>query len=85
MLLCCYKQGDEKTRQSLYKLRQTWNDLFPSHKLYALDVKVKRIDPAWPITAQLNASSSNIHVNPKFLIKVILLSSIIRPLFLLNS
>lgn len=63
---------DEKTRQSLYKLRQTWNDIFPERKLYALDLKVNQIDPAWPITASPPADGiGNIHVNPKFL-KVLL-------------
>ena len=62
-------QVDEKTRQAMFKLRQTWNDLFPSHKLYALDIKVHQVDPAWPITAPPPSpeASTSIHVNPKFL------------------
>lgn len=53
----------------MFKLRQTWSDLFPAQKLYTLDVRVNHLDPAWPITSQPKASTS-IHVNPKFLIKV---------------
>jgi pre-mRNA cleavage complex 2 protein Pcf11 len=53
----------------MFKLRQTWNDLFPPEKLFTLDVQVNHIDPAWPITAQPRATTS-IHVNPKFLLKV---------------
>lgn len=49
----------------MFKLRQTWNDVFPPKKLFALDVRVHAIDPAWPITA--TPQSVRIHVNPKFL------------------
>jgi len=55
----------------MFKLRQTWNDLFPNKKLYTLDVRVNSIDPAWPITAPApQTASTSIHVNPKFLLKV---------------
>ncbi|KAK4008024.1 hypothetical protein OUZ56_013182 [Daphnia magna] len=50
----------------MFKLRQTWSDVFPPKKLYALDVRVKSIDPAWPVTAPLPTS---IHLNPAFLPK----------------
>ncbi|KAJ4452182.1 hypothetical protein ANN_03700 [Periplaneta americana] len=53
---------DEKTRSQMFKLRQTWNEVFPAKKLYAVDVRVNSIDPAWPITAV----PPTIHVNPKF-------------------
>ena len=46
----------------MYKLRQTWNEVFPVRTLYEIDVCVKKIDPAWPITAVLantNSSSSS--------------------------
>ena len=36
----------------MYKLRQTWQDIFPYKTLYDIDVKTKYIDPAWPITAK---------------------------------
>lgn len=53
---------DEKTRAQMFKLRQTWNEVFPPKKLYAVDVRVSSIDPAWPITAV----PPTIYVNPKF-------------------
>lgn len=59
-------QVDEKTRQSMYKLRQTWPDIIPNKQLYLLDRKVQLIDPAWPITAK-PPEHGVIHVNPKFL------------------
>nr|XP_021187068.2 pre-mRNA cleavage complex 2 protein Pcf11 isoform X1 [Helicoverpa armigera]XP_049697497.1 pre-mRNA cleavage complex 2 protein Pcf11 isoform X1 [Helicoverpa armigera] len=58
---------DEKIRSQMFKLRETWHDVFPATKLYQLDVKVNLIDPAWPIQAQ--PQQSNIHVNPNFLKK----------------
>ncbi|XP_050672811.1 pre-mRNA cleavage complex 2 protein Pcf11 isoform X1 [Leptidea sinapis] len=62
-----FKQVDEKVRSQMFKLRETWHDVFPSTKLYQLDVKVNLIDPAWPIQAQPH--QANIHVNPNFLKK----------------
>lgn len=35
----------------MFKLRQTWLDLFTVQTLYNLDIRIKEIDPAWPITA----------------------------------
>lgn len=46
-----FESVDEQNRKSLYKLRQTWNEVFSNRILYEIDVKIKRIDPAWPITA----------------------------------
>ncbi|XP_053616677.1 pre-mRNA cleavage complex 2 protein Pcf11 isoform X2 [Plodia interpunctella] len=54
-----FKQVDEKVRSQMFKLRETWHDVFPATKLYQLDVKVNLIDPAWPIQAQ--PQQSNIH------------------------
>uniref|UniRef100_A0A182T0C7 CID domain-containing protein n=1 Tax=Anopheles maculatus TaxID=74869 RepID=A0A182T0C7_9DIPT len=51
----------------MFPLRQTWNEVFPQSKLYALDVKINSIDPGWPITAQLKPKASSIHLNPMFL------------------
>uniref|UniRef100_UPI0037E93CE0 pre-mRNA cleavage complex 2 protein Pcf11 n=1 Tax=Semicossyphus pulcher TaxID=241346 RepID=UPI0037E93CE0 len=66
--ICVFEKVDESTRKSLFKLRSTWDDVFPLKKLYALDVRVNSVDPAWPIKplppTVINAS---IHVNPKFL------------------
>ncbi|KAL0115350.1 hypothetical protein PUN28_010706 [Cardiocondyla obscurior] len=63
-----FEKVDENTRASMWKLRQTWNDVFPPKKLFSLDVRVQSIDPAWPITASsTNIPSGSIHVNPRFL------------------
>lgn len=66
-----FSKVNEKIREKMYALRQTWNDVFPQKKLYTLDVKVNYIDPGWPITAKLSHSNKSpaIHVNPNFLIK----------------
>ncbi|XP_007900906.1 pre-mRNA cleavage complex 2 protein Pcf11 isoform X1 [Callorhinchus milii] len=65
---CVFEKVDESTRKSLFKLRSTWDDMFPLKRLYALDVKVNKLDPAWPIKPlPPNVNSSSIHVNPKFL------------------
>lgn len=61
---------DENTRKSLFKLRSTWDDVFPPKKLYALDVKVNSVDPAWPIKPLPPTINASIHVNPKFLKQV---------------
>ena len=50
----------------MYKLRQTWNEVFPVRTLYDIDVRVQKIDPAWPITANLSggkSSSTNVSKN----------------------
>lgn len=61
-------QVNEKVREKMFSLRQTWNEVFPQSKLYALDIKINSIDPGWPITAQLKTPKSPaIHVNPMFL------------------
>ncbi|KAM9365015.1 LOW QUALITY PROTEIN: pre-mRNA cleavage complex 2 protein Pcf11-like [Pholidichthys leucotaenia] len=44
-----FEKVDKNTRKSLFKLRSTWDDVFPLKKLYALDVRVNSLDPAWPI------------------------------------
>jgi len=55
----------------MFKLRQTWTELFPNKKLYTLDVRINHIDPAWPISAPApQTATTSIHVNPKFLLKV---------------
>ncbi|CAG9826753.1 unnamed protein product [Diabrotica balteata] len=56
---------DEKTRAEMFKLRQTWNEVFPQMKLYAIDVQISLLDPAWPVTAK--PPSNSIHLNPRFL------------------
>ncbi|KAH0625230.1 hypothetical protein JD844_033535 [Phrynosoma platyrhinos] len=65
-----FEKVDENTRKSLFKLRSTWDEIFPLKKLYALDVRVNSVDPAWPIKPlPPNVNTSSIHVNPKFLNK----------------
>ncbi|XP_053168702.1 pre-mRNA cleavage complex 2 protein Pcf11 [Hemicordylus capensis] len=65
-----FEKVDENTRKSLFKLRSTWDEIFPLKKLYALDIRVNSIDPAWPIKPlPPNVNTSSIHVNPKFLNK----------------
>ncbi|PWA24396.1 hypothetical protein CCH79_00011860 [Gambusia affinis] len=67
--ICVFEKVDENTRKSLFKLRSTWDDVFPLKKLYALDVRVNSLDPAWPIKPLPHNfnSTSSIHVNPRFL------------------
>ncbi|XP_014218937.1 uncharacterized protein LOC106647178 [Copidosoma floridanum] len=65
-----FQKVDENTRGKMWKLRQTWNTIFPADKLLALDVSVHGIDRNWPIaTLPSNSTPSKaiIHVNPKFL------------------
>lgn len=62
-----FEKVDENTRASMWNLRQTWSQVFPPKKLFALDARVNAIDPAWPVAPLPAASSSKaIHVNPKF-------------------
>ncbi|XP_029029356.1 pre-mRNA cleavage complex 2 protein Pcf11 [Betta splendens] len=65
--ICVFEKVDENTRKSLFKLRSTWDDVFPLKKLYALDVRVNSQDPAWPIKPLPPTVNASIHVNPKFL------------------
>uniref|UniRef100_A0A8C1X8D2 Pre-mRNA cleavage complex 2 protein Pcf11 n=1 Tax=Cyprinus carpio TaxID=7962 RepID=A0A8C1X8D2_CYPCA len=65
--ICVFEKVDEATRKSLFKLRSTWDEIFPLKKLYALDVRVNSIDPAWPIKPLPPNVNASIHVNPKFL------------------
>lgn len=74
-----FETGDEKVRANLYKMRQTWKALFSHLLLYQIDINVKKLDPAWPVTAKLETTdagsnqteqevkiSQQIHVNPDF-------------------
>uniref|UniRef100_A0A7N8YLW1 Pre-mRNA cleavage complex 2 protein Pcf11 n=1 Tax=Mastacembelus armatus TaxID=205130 RepID=A0A7N8YLW1_9TELE len=63
--ICVFEKVDENTRKSLFKLRSTWDDVFPLKKLYALDVRVNSLDPAWPIKPLPPTVNASIHVNPK--------------------
>lgn len=64
---------DEKTRANMHKLRNTWNDVIAPSKLHSLDVMINSIDKNWPISAA-PPNTPNIHVNPKFLNNVRMLS-----------
>ncbi|KAM6907162.1 LOW QUALITY PROTEIN: pre-mRNA cleavage complex 2 protein Pcf11 [Xenentodon cancila] len=65
--ICVFEKVDENTRKSLFKLRSTWDEVFPPKKLYALDVRVNSLDPAWPIKPLPPTVNASIHVNPRFL------------------
>ncbi|XP_011609384.2 pre-mRNA cleavage complex 2 protein Pcf11 [Takifugu rubripes] len=65
--ICVFEKVDENTRKSLFKLRSTWDEVFPLKKLYALDVRVNSADTAWPIKPLPPTVNASIHVNPKFL------------------
>lgn len=71
-------QADEKTRRDLFKLRSTWSQYFPAKILHDLDVAVNKHDPGWPISPAPPPSPS-IHINPKFLKKVLLQSHLTIP------
>ncbi|KAL5287081.1 hypothetical protein ACFFRR_008182 [Megaselia abdita] len=58
-----FEKVNEKIREKMFALRQTWNEVFPTQKLYALDVKVNVLDTNWPITAKV-VPKTTIHVNP---------------------
>ncbi|XP_054708497.1 uncharacterized protein LOC129218287 [Uloborus diversus] len=60
-----FEKVDETTRSLLFKLRQTWNGPLPNKVLYNLDLQIRKMDPAWPVTAK--PSTKGIHINPKFL------------------
>ena len=67
---------DVTTRAALYKLRSTWNEVFPLPTLRSLDLRIKQdLDPKWPVAATPSSSKSaaaaaaggggsNIHINP---------------------
>jgi pre-mRNA cleavage complex 2 protein Pcf11 len=57
---------DDKVKLQMFKLRQTWNEVFPMRKLYAIDVRCHQLDKNWPISAA-PPNNQSIHVNPKFL------------------
>jgi pre-mRNA cleavage complex 2 protein Pcf11 len=61
-----FKHSNEKGRASLFKLRNTWNDVFTPTVLTDLDKVVNKMDPAWPIMKPKAPASqpTNIHINP---------------------
>jgi len=73
------KQLATQVRALLYKLRLTWGgsyQVFTDAKLHQLDLRIKKIDPAWPVAqsnparqplpVERSSSGTKIHVNPNF-------------------
>ncbi|KAI1710316.1 polyadenylation and cleavage factor like protein 11 [Ditylenchus destructor] len=63
-----FQESDERQRVSLYKLRNTWNDIFPKSRLYAIDTKINGIDKNWPVaslSAALGASATSNRPQPE--------------------
>ncbi|KAK6060267.1 hypothetical protein COOONC_02078 [Cooperia oncophora] len=59
-----FLEGDEVVRAAMYRLRQTWGDIFNRSKLYQLDIKVNEIDRAWPLTALKQPAKPPVITNP---------------------
>uniref|UniRef100_A0A915B7G7 CID domain-containing protein n=4 Tax=Parascaris TaxID=6254 RepID=A0A915B7G7_PARUN len=59
LFLHVFETGDEKTRLSLHKLRQTWTGIFQRSTLYKIDLAVHEIDPAWPIVTPLPSNAAS--------------------------
>jgi len=55
-----FEVSNEKTRSLLYKLRLTWQKTktFPARKLNAIDERVHKMDPKWPVLAKEKAAAS---------------------------
>lgn len=47
---------DEKVRANMFKLRTTWDGVFPEECLNQLDIGVNQIDRAWPIKSAMVSS-----------------------------
>jgi len=54
-----FEVSDEKVRKSLHKLRMTWSatKIFPQKKLNAIDERVHKMDPNWPILHKMNPAA----------------------------
>lgn len=44
-----FLKADEKTKILMFKLRQTWGELFSNETMHALDTSIRKMDPNWPI------------------------------------
>ncbi|TPP58061.1 Pre-mRNA cleavage complex 2 protein Pcf11 [Fasciola gigantica] len=55
---------DEKGRLKLYDLRTTWKDVFPTQRMYELDVRVREHDPAWPLIATISDTRASLRALP---------------------
>lgn len=49
-------QADGRTRGDLFKLRSTWEGIFPSNLLKELDLTVQNIDHNWPTRSKQRQS-----------------------------
>jgi len=47
-----YKYGSKSDRLSMLEMRKNWAKVFPAETLYKLDVRVKKLDPTWPVIAR---------------------------------
>ena len=63
-------KADGKTRADLYKLRSTWDEIFPLQLLKQLDVTVRNADPNWPMRSKKRRHSKN----PLALVRIDLLT-----------
>lgn len=54
-----FEVSNEKTRKCLHKLRVTWGTtkIFPQNKLNAIDERVHKIDPNWPVQHRISSKS----------------------------
>lgn len=52
-----FEVSDERVRRSLHKLRMTWDTTktFPPKKLNAIDERVNKMDPNWPILHKISS------------------------------
>uniref|UniRef100_A0A158P835 CID domain-containing protein n=1 Tax=Angiostrongylus cantonensis TaxID=6313 RepID=A0A158P835_ANGCA len=64
VFLHVFLEGDETVRSAMYRLRQTWGDIFNRSKLYQLDIKVNEVDRAWPLTALKQGAKPPVITNP---------------------
>ncbi|VDM56923.1 unnamed protein product [Angiostrongylus costaricensis] len=64
VFLHVFLEGDEAVRSAMYRLRQTWGDIFNRSKLYQLDIKVNEVDRAWPLTALKQGAKPPVITNP---------------------
>ncbi len=56
-------QVDEQTRELMFRLRQTWNEILPKKLLFALDSTVHEIDAAWPINGTTGGTRTPVDRN----------------------
>ena len=47
-----YKYGSKSDRLSMLEMRKNLAKVFPAETLYKLDVRVKKLDPTWPVIAR---------------------------------